>query len=90
MKSFITKTILLSVVVLIIIADEVVPAGSLTTVLNEENFDKLVSSRTSSTDKPWFVLFYAPWCGHCKRLKPAWYDLGKDVEGTHDIGMVDW
>ena len=75
---------------MIISADELPPEGSLTTVLNEENFDKLVSSRTSSTDKSWFVLFYAPWCGHCKKLKPAWFELGKAVEKTNDIGMVDW
>ena len=89
MKSFLIKTILiLATITFTVSADEVVPEGSLTTVLNDDNFDEFVNFETS--EKPWFVLLYAPWCGHCKKVKPVWFELGYDLEDKADVGMVDW
>lgn len=86
MKSFLSKTILLAFLLSVIYTDEVPPEGSLTTVLNEDNF----YSSIKASGKPMFILFYAPWCGHCKRIKPDWFSLGEHVKETHEIGMVDW
>jgi len=64
-------------------ADEAVTA----TNLDENNFKDLVGG------SPHFVMFFAPWCGHCKRLAPTWEEMAakhnKDVDSEVTIAKVD-
>ncbi|XP_022991634.1 probable protein disulfide-isomerase A6 [Cucurbita maxima] len=61
------------------VADDVV-------VLTEENFEDEVGQ-----DRGALVEFYAPWCGHCKKLAPDYEKLGSSFKKAKSvlIGKVD-
>ena len=55
-------------------------------VLTESNYDAEVVNSGKST----FIKFYAPWCGHCKKLKPDWDKLGSEfVDSSVTIAEID-
>ncbi|XP_018816304.1 probable protein disulfide-isomerase A6 [Juglans regia] len=55
-------------------------------VLTDDNFDKEVGQ-----DRGALVEFYAPWCGHCKKLAPEYEKLGTSFKKAKSvlIGKVD-
>lgn len=54
-------------------------------LLTPDNWD------TETAGKTVFLKMFAPWCGHCKRLKPHWDKLMEEYEGhaTVLVGDVD-
>ncbi|CAL5227416.1 g10376 [Coccomyxa viridis] len=54
--------------------------------LDATSFDEKVND-----GKVHFVKFYAPWCGHCKKLAPVWSELADELKHNKQvsIGQVD-
>ena len=53
--------------------------------LNKDNFENDVMK----SDNLWLILFYAPWCGHCKAFHPQFEKLAKSAKGLFKIGAVN-
>ena len=59
--------------------------------LTEEDFmDGTVMDAESNVNGVWFIKFYAPWWGHCKKLAPVWDELAQEVytqTNLSDVGV---
>merc|ERR1712150_201445 len=67
----------------LVFAALVVCANAGATLLEEETFDDAIAGKSA------FVKFFAPWCGHCKKLKPAWDQLADEYAGNPNVVIVD-
>ncbi|KAK6348456.1 hypothetical protein TWF718_006249 [Orbilia javanica] len=53
--------------------------------LTSKNFaEKILKSNHASV-----VEFYAPWCGHCKNLKPAYEKAAENMKGLAQVAAID-
>ncbi|KAK6333412.1 hypothetical protein TWF718_011224 [Orbilia javanica] len=66
----------------------VVAAGSNVIDLTPKNFDEVITN----SGRPALVKFFAPWCGHCKKMAPTYDELGDAFASVSDqvvIAKVD-
>jgi len=59
--------------------------ASAVTVLSPSDFESIVKDKTKNV----FVEFYAPWCGHCKRLTPIWEKLAGIFKNEKDLVIAN-
>ena len=52
-------------------------------MLTPDNYDELTA------DKTVLLKFFAPWCGHCKKLKPTWDVLMAEFADSKDKLVAD-
>ncbi len=52
--------------------------------MNKEQFDQMING-----DKPVLVDFWAPWCGYCRRIAPAYERIAEEYGDTLVAGKIN-
>jgi len=82
---FLSLFVLLAVFALVSFADEAPAAEASSDVitLTTADFDE------KTKEGLWIIEFYAPWCGHCKKLAPTWEELATKSKSSFNVAKVD-
>lgn len=67
-------------------AAEIGKPHSTVITLTATNFDEHLNDPANGL---WLLKFYAPWCGHCKKLEPVLDSVAPFLAGKMAIGKID-
>ncbi|KAI9779985.1 MAG: hypothetical protein M1835_004590 [Candelina submexicana] len=59
--------------------------GSPVLQVDAKNYDRLIAQSNHTS----IVEFFAPWCGHCQNLKPAYEKAAKSLAGLAKVAAMD-
>ncbi|KAI3334073.1 thioredoxin-domain-containing protein [Ustulina deusta] len=59
--------------------------GSPVLQVDAKNYDRLIAKSNHTS----VVEFYAPWCGHCQNLKPAYEKAAKNLDGLAKVAAIN-
>jgi protein disulfide-isomerase-like protein len=54
-----------------------------------ESISEHLENGNENSNNPTLALFYAPWCGHCKALKPIWEEFKNENKNNGKLEIVD-
>merc|ERR1719373_1040121 len=57
--------------------------------LDTSNFAEMTKFTEEEDSGDWFIKFYAPWCGHCKKLAPTWEEVATELKGKVNVAKID-
>lgn len=74
-----------SLLLLPVVANGMYTKSSPVLQIDAPSYDNLIAKSNYTS----IVEFYAPWCGHCKNLKPAYEKAAKSLTGLAKVAAVD-